>query len=345
MISLLLVNYRSAMLAAEAIRTARAATSRELQVVAVDNSCDDAQAAALREHADVVIASTTNRGYAGGINDGRRACEGEVLIVTNPDVTFAPESIDRLAEQLDERTAVAGPALFWDDAHEWILPPSDLHTGWQKLDEILAARSHSWMVARDRRRFARRVAFWSAREPRDVRALSGAVMAIRTRDFDALDGFDERFPLYFEETDFLRRVAASRRRIRYVPAAKVRHLYNQSAGQVATEAGALYAASEHRYLQKWNGPFGALALHRLAKPPRGYAAVALDGPIRLDRHDVVVEASPLANFATAAGHFPRGREVDLPPDVLSSFRGGELYLRTVVRTTGEILATYARYRS
>ncbi|HEX8155028.1 MAG TPA: hypothetical protein VF698_17980, partial [Thermoanaerobaculia bacterium] len=207
------------------------------------------------------------------------------------------------------------------------------------------ARAQSWMVARDRRRFAQRVAFWSAREPRDVNALSGAVMAIRTRDFDALDGFDERFPLYFEETDFLRRVAAQRKRIRYVPAAKVRHLYNQSAGQVATEAGALYAASEHRYLQKWNGPFGALALHRLARPPRRYDALPLDGPIRLEREDVVVEASPLPNFATAAGHFPRGREVDLPPDVLRSFRGGELYLRVVVRTTGEILATYARYRS
>lgn len=345
MISLLVVNYRSAALAADAIRSARAASSRPLQVVVVDNSGDANEADRLRRHADVVIASATNRGYAGGINDGRRACDGSIIVVTNPDVVFAPHAIDRLAEQLDDRVAVAGPALFWDDAHEWMLPPADLHTGREKLDEILAARSRAWSTVRDRRRFARRVAFWSATEPRDVHALSGAVMAIRTADFDALSGFDERFPLYFEETDFLRRVAQARKRIRYVPAAKCRHLYNQSAGQIGSEAAALYAASEHRYLQKWNGPWAALFLHRIARPPLAYDAKPFDGPIPLDRNDVVIEASPLASFATAAGHVPRSSRVDLPPEVLHTFQGSELYLRVVVRATGEILATYARHRS
>ena len=37
--------------------------------------------------------------------------------------------------------------------------------------------------------------------------LSGAVLAVRAADLDRAGGFDERFPLYFEETDFLRRIA------------------------------------------------------------------------------------------------------------------------------------------
>ncbi|HEX2059849.1 MAG TPA: glycosyltransferase [Thermoanaerobaculia bacterium] len=335
MISLLVVNYRAAALAREAVRTARAATSHQLQVVIVDNSCDAAEADALRDRADAVIVSETNLGYAGAINRGRRACTGETIIVANPDVAFARDSIDLLHDALRD-ASVAGPALFWDEAHTWMLPPGDLMTGAQKLDEVLASRSRAWFEQRDRRRFLQRVAFWSRTTTTEVRMLSGAVMAIRANDFDTLGGFDERFPLYFEETDFLRRVSAARRRIVYVPQARCRHMYNQSASQIAEEAAARYAQSELRYLEKWLGPFAARALKRLEKPMRGFDAKPLHGPLVIDRDDVVIEASPLATFSTAAGHFPRARTIP-PPDVL---RSGELYLRVVVRATGEVLGTY-----
>lgn len=344
MISLLVVNYHSAQLAIDAIRTARAASREPLQAVVVDNSLDDAEAAALRGHADALIVSDRNRGYAGGINLGRKECEGSTLIVSNPDVRFAPGAIDTLVERLDRRAAVAGPAFYWDDAHHWILPPADLVTAWEKLDEVLASRSRKWMEQRDRRRFLARVRFWSLIEPVETRALSGAVLAMRAAAFDEVRGFDERFPLYFEENDFLRRVAARGKRIEYVPAARCRHLYNQSAGLVATEAGARYAQSQRAYLEKWNGPAVARVLERIEKPPRVADATPIDGPIDVDRDDVVVEVSPLPTFATAAGHFPVSRSVELPPEVLDSFRGGALYLRVVQRDTGAVLATYARRR-
>ncbi|HYC59633.1 MAG TPA: glycosyltransferase [Thermoanaerobaculia bacterium] len=338
MISLLIVNYRSAALAAEAIRTARASTSSPLQVIVVDNSCDATEADALRAHADTVIAADKNRGYAGGINLGRRACDGDRIVISNPDVTFAPRAIDHLHDALRD-AAVAGPALFWDDGHEWILPPGDLNTGAQKLDQVLASRSPVWRQQRDVRRFRKRVAFWSTRETTRTRMLSGAVMAVRAADFDRVDGFDERFPLYFEESDFLRRIAAVRRPIVYVPKASCRHLFNQSATQVASEAAAHYAQSELRYLEKWNGPFAARALKSLERRLRDQDAQPLRLPLQLDREDVVIEASPLSSFDTAAGHFPARREIDVPREILASLHG-DLYLRVVLRETGEIAGTY-----
>jgi N-acetylglucosaminyl-diphospho-decaprenol L-rhamnosyltransferase len=337
MISLLVVNYRSAAFAAEAIRTARASTSSPLQVVVVDNSCDDAEARALEGHADRLIISSTNRGYAGAINDGRKVCEGESIVVTNPDVTFAPHAIDELHDAL-RGAAVAGPALFWDDAHTWMLPPGDASTAPQKLDEVLASRSRAWFEQRDRRRFLQRVAFWSLTETTRTDMLSGAVLAIRTKDFDELEGFDERFPLYFEETDFLRRVRAARRHIAYVPRARCRHLYNQSASQVASEAAAHFAKSEMRYLEKWNGPFVARTLKKLERPMRGYDATQGDA-IDLDRDDLVIEASPHPAFSTAAGHFPLQRRITLPPEVRHSIKA-DFWIRAVVRATGEVIATY-----
>ena len=330
MISLLVVNYRSAPLAIEAIRSARAATTQALQVVVVDNS---SEGDALRPHAEVVVASATNRGYAGGINDGRAHCRGDIIVAANPDVIFDAGSIDALAAAL-QHAAVAGPALFWDDAHRWLLPPSDLHTSWQKVDEVLASRSRAWMRTRDRRRFRSRVAFWSLQQTTAVPALSGAVMAFHA----GAPSFDERFPLYFEETDFLRRVDGP---VVYVPTARVRHLYNQSAGQVSQDAAARYAQSEMRYLEKWNGPFVARTLKSLERPPLAFEFEPVDGPVTIDGDGLVIEASPLANFATAAGCFD-SNVIDLPPDVLSSWRGETIYFRAVERGSGRVAGTWAR---
>jgi len=328
MISLLIVNYRSAALAADAIRSARAATNAPLQIVVVDNSVDSAEAAALQPLADVVITPQTNVGYASAINLGRRSCDAQTLIVSNPDVVFAAGALDRLHDALTE-AAVGGPALYWDDAHEWMLPPADLNSTIEKLDEVLATRAHNWFEQRDRRRIRKRLAFWSIDRITEVKALSGAVMAIRADDFDAVGGFDERFRLYFEEIDFLRRMTDRGRRIVYVPGAKCRHLYNQSAGQDSAAAGAAYAQSELQYLEKWSGPFAARLLKRLERAPHVPEPLRLQGPIVLEDTNVLVEVSPLPTFATAAGHFPRTNRVDLPAEVWTSSGAQPLYYRVV----------------
>ncbi len=346
MISLLVVNYRSAALAGEAIRSARAATASALHVVVVDNSCDAAEADRLHPLADVLLTPAHNLGYAAAINAGRAHCRGEVVVVSNPDVVFGRRSIDAMITALgDHRAAVAGPALFWDDSHSWILPPSELHTAAEKLGEAMASRSRIFARLRDRRRIAERLRFWSLAGTVERHAVSGAVMAIRAPDFDAIGGFDERFPLYFEENDFLRRVRERGKRIVYVPAAKCRHLYNQSAAADIAHATTAYAESEMRYLRKWHGAAIAGALKRLERPRTTPLPPRLDSAIPLPHGGVVVEASPLASFETAAGHFPAAGNTDVPAEVWQTYRSEALFLRVIDRRTFRVLATYARYRS
>jgi GT2 family glycosyltransferase len=334
-ISLLVINYRSAGLAADAIRTAHAASSRPLQVVVVDNSCEPAEADVLQALADVVIAAPRNLGYAGGINAGRHACDGDVIVISNPDVHFGESAIDRLVE-VD--AAVAGPALFWDDAYQWMLPPAELQRRSEVVDRVIASRSHAWARRRDRRRFFARVAFWSLDRVTPVRALSGAVMAIRASAFDAAGGFDERFALYFEENDFLRRV---RGEIVYVPTARCRHLYNQSAGGSA-EAAAMYARSELLYLRKWGGALAKRFERKSDSPVRPFAH-SRTGESDLRGQDLVIEASPLASFETAAGHFT-SEVIGVSDDIWNAYRGDMLYLRAVDRRSGRVLHSWAKAR-
>lgn len=346
MISLVVINYRSAALAVEAIRSARTATTSPLQVIAVDNSVDPREASDLRPHCDILLAPDKNLGYAGGINAGRAECRGEIMIVSNPDVLFGERSIDILAQAFgDAGVAVAGPSLYWDDEFKWMLPPADLPSLSIKLGEIAASRSPMWARNRDRRRIAKRVHFWSLSETTDVAAISGAVMAIRPAAFDSAGGFDERFPLYFEETDFLRRVASHGQRVVYVPRARCRHMYNQSAGADSHNASRAYAESEMLYLSKWYGGSVARALKRMERPRRGREPLRLTGPIPIPATNALVEASPLPSFETAAGHFATEPSVELPEEIWTSYLPPVLYLRTIDPRTGDVIATYARYRT
>ena len=346
MISLVVINYRSAPLAVEAIRSARAATTSQLQVVVVDNSVDRREADALRPHSDVLLAPDKNLGYAGGINAGRAECRGQLVIVSNPDVVFGKESIDVLTRAFDDAAvAVAGPSLYWDDRFTWMLPPSDLPSLSLKAGEIAASRSSVWARNRDRRRIADRMHFWSLARTTDVATISGAVMAIRVAAFDRVGGFDERFPLYFEEADFLRRIARHGQRIVYVPQARCRHMYNQSAGGDSHNAARSYAESELLYLSKWYGRSMARTLKRLEQPRHGREPRALVGAIPVPSANALVEASPLLSFETAAGHFPTTPEVDLPEEVWNSYLPPILYLRVIDRATRRVIATYARSRT
>jgi hypothetical protein len=72
-------------------------------------------------------------------------------------------------------------------------------------------------------------------------------------------------------------------------------------------------------------------------PP--FDAQPLRLPLHVESEDVVIEASPIATFATAAGHFPTTRDIDVPREILDSL-SGDLYLRVVVRETGQVLGTY-----
>lgn len=342
MISLIVVNYRAAALAVECIESARRATRAALEVIVVDNSLDDAESERLRPHAELFAAPATNDGYAAAINIGRKLATGDVLIVSNPDVVFGAASIDLLASALAGKTAVAGPALFWDDGYRWLLPPADVTTTTEKLDSVAASRSRAWAAWRDRRRIRQRVRFWQTIETIRVRAVSGAVMAIRPRDFDLVRGFDERFPLYFEEIDFMRRIERAGAAVAYVPSARCRHLYNQSAGTSLEASTALYAESERAYLDKWSPRIVTRVLGGLERSQEhgDFRELASGEPIEVDLDDALVEASPLPSFETAAGHFPPRGRLEVPAEVLSTYRGNSLYLRVIDCATGSVRAAY-----
>lgn len=344
--SLLIVNYHTADLTRAAIQSARAVTSARLHIVVVDNSADDQEFSRLR-NADVheLIQSEQNLGFARGVNLGMRKCPTESVIVSNPDVVFRPHSMDLLLEQIQGKVALTGPRFTWDQQDRWLLPPAEYPTRSSKLSQVMATRSSFLGRRRNAQQVRERLRFWTQETPTLRKTLSGAVMALRKSVFDRLGGFDERFHLYFEEIDFMRRLRQAGHEILYQPAAICRHLYNQSAAQ-RPEAASLFLESEREFLRKWAGRRFVLLAERIAGPQakevRGFAdwdPAALI-PIPSPPTSYVLEASPLSSFESAAGFFPTEEKVPFPREIWTAFRGGSLFLRVIRRSDVSVSARY-----
>lgn len=341
--TLVVVNYFSARLTRDAISTARDASRAPLEAIVVDNSCDDGEWSTLEDAgADVRIRADRNLGYAGGINAGVRRARGDVIIVSNPDVRFHGDAVSRLIASIDDGVDAAGPALFWDDEERWILPPSDAMTRREWLDRTLAARYESWARARDRRRIRRRLEFWTRTSQVETGVLSGAVLAIRKAVLDRLGGFDESYPLYFEEVDLLRRLRRTGRKIAYVPEARCRHLYNQSASRDGASAEK-FLESEIEFHRRWHGETFVKLIRRLggrARHPGQPVPAELPIPLPATSGDLLVEVAGEPSFDMAAGHFPEGDKLVLPENVQETFTGDALYFRAVDRRSLETVGTW-----
>ena len=261
-LSLVLVTHRSSKVVASAIASFRAEVSAlnvSAEVVIVDHSEDEGELALLRALAPDRLLAQRNRGYAAGVNAGLAAASGRTAFAGNPDIEFTPGSIGALLNALDRGWDLVGPQFTLTG---WRFPPADLQTPGEQLRRWLAGRSPALWRRELRRELARWRAVWEASEPVAVPTLSGAMLAFRCEALTRVGPWDERYFLYFEETDWLRRAAAAGLRMAQVPAARVEHAWGHAADPAAT--GGVFAASRERFFSARFGWRGRLAL---ALPP------------------------------------------------------------------------------
>jgi GT2 family glycosyltransferase len=259
-VSLVLVTYRSSAVAPLAVASFREEVRRHgvtSEVVIVDHSADDNEAARLRSLDPEKLLVLPNRGYAAGVNAGFGAASGGTIVVGNPDLAFGKGSAAALLGALDEGWSVVGPQFVLGD---FLFPPADLQTPREEIGRWLAGRHGPAWRRRLRLELSRWLRVWTAAGPVAVPALSGALLAFRRRVFDLVGPWDEGYFLYFEEADWLRRAAGKGLRFAQVPAARVEHQWGHAADP-RTSFGHV-AASRARFMEAWFGWRGRL-LRRL----------------------------------------------------------------------------------
>jgi GT2 family glycosyltransferase len=273
-LSLLVVNYNSWRLCVEALASfaqhapRRAdGTPMPYEAIVVDNASPLRDPAAERELAAACAATGgrlvlhhENGGYSTGMNLARSHARGRWLVVSNPDIRYLPNTITPLirAMERDATIGAAAPRNYWDDGREAILPPNILPTLVDLLWLTASELSQKVVRAYSRRRCRAAFRVWSAAGDVELPMLSGCCFVMRSEHVDRLGFFDERFPLYFEDTDLSMRIRRARLRIVQVAGAEVVHYFDRS-GQTANELKMeRYWRSRRLYYRKWYGPLGAM---------------------------------------------------------------------------------------
>ncbi len=288
----------------------------------------------------------SNLGYAGGVNRGVHEAAADRWVIMNPDVLVRPGCLPRLLAALEDGYFAAGPRFVWDSGGRLVLPPNEpRRRGWE-LRASLAPSSPRW--ARRAREVWRKHArhHWSAREVLPSFELSGALLALRRDAWEKVGPFDDGYPLYFEETDWLHRLRRSGGRAAYVPTAEAVHLYDQSARR-EPRATAWFEESRRRFQARHYGRWFVHLIERIEAWASSSAIVGTPRPAESGAPRLIlkaagpvwVEVSPReVGFPAAAQFLEDGGEIwQLPADVWDRLGPGTYWLREV-DTAGKELA-------
>lgn len=199
-----------------------------------------------------------NTGYAKMINVGLRASRGEWRLILNADIVVAKDSLEKMLAYLETHPAVG------------LLAPQLLNFNgtiqescfrFHRLATIIYRRTFlgrtSW-GKKELDRFA--LADFDRQSWREVDWFLGAAMIVGEAALKEVGLMDERFFLYFEDTDWCRRFWAKGWKVVYLPEAKMHHYH----GRLSKKTGGfmdlffnkytwIHLASAMKYFWKYRG--------------------------------------------------------------------------------------------
>jgi len=182
------------------------------EVIVVDNASTDGSPEFVEINYPLVsvLRNEQNLGYAGANNVGFQQATGELIAVLNPDTRVDPNWMTELVGAMaDPEVGLATPKILLMDEPDQINTCGNeiTYTGLTFCRGLDETKDHY-----NQREF--------------VSAVSGAAFLIRRSALDLIGGFDERYFIYYEETDLSLRAALAGYKCIYVPSSIVYHKYH-----------------------------------------------------------------------------------------------------------------------
>ena len=169
-----------------------------LEVIVVDNASEDESAQSCQSSFKhiTVIYSETNLGFAGGVNLGAMKAHGKCFIILNPDVIPTPGSIEQLAEEILHRGGVVGPTS--------IIVGDSIQEYGGIIDRMGLLKA--------------------LQQPSFPLYIPGFCLATSRECFNAIGGLDNRYFLFYEDTEFCWQALRRGYEVRIVESALVAHI-------------------------------------------------------------------------------------------------------------------------
>ncbi len=268
-VSVVIVSYNVADLLAKAIssvETDMINAGISVEVIVVDNASLDCSVAMVRARFPKVslIANSTNKGFGQAANQGMLAAQGESVVVLNPDASVQSGFFAAIQNFLARQPHVGliGPHIAAPDGSnraKWHTQ-STCRRSYTLATALLQSTPLEWWLGEtpDLQRFYCR----DLDESNTARVdwVVGACLVVRRAVLQAVGGFDPRFFMYFEETDWCLRIKEAGWEVAYFPDAHVLHHRSKSADQDLIARALNFHLSRHKFLAKERGRLVALLL-------------------------------------------------------------------------------------
>jgi GT2 family glycosyltransferase len=232
----------------ECLESLMASTHRTQLALVLDNQSTDGSVPAIhtRFPSVEVIELRENKGYAGNNNVGIQAAlerGADWVFVLNEDTVLAPTCVRELLSvaNADASIGIVGPLVYHHDEPRVIQSAGGgLSDRWEGF--------HHGQNEPDIGRF---------QEPHSVQWITGCGILVRRAVIEQIGGIDERFFIYWEETEWCLRARKAGWRIVQVPAAKMWHKGVQRVYR--PKPSVTYYATRNRLLMllTHRAPFGA----------------------------------------------------------------------------------------
>lgn len=243
-----------------------------LEVIVVDDASPSDQARWLegvRRLGARVLALAKNVGHGAACNRGLEVAAGRCVLFVNSDVVACPGAIVPLVRFLDAHHDVAfvEPRTFLDDDRAFLIPELVTPSPHEHTVAALSRVSARAAMRLRRRHLRRSLASWRASEPIEQPHLTGACFGARRQTLRQLGAYDERYPLFYEDSDLFVRARRQGLRLVMLPAAHAIHYGHRSVAPFWEEAIAKSRIGRARYIGLHHGRLASAwdrALERLA---------------------------------------------------------------------------------
>ncbi|MDH6364551.1 GT2 family glycosyltransferase [Enterococcus sp. PF1-24] len=191
-----------------------------------------------------------NKGFGFGHNYNAQLTKSTYFLICNPDILVEKQAFQQLLTYLESQsdTALVAPKVLYPDGETQYLLRQRLTV----FDYALRFVPFGFV----KKLFNRRLTRFECRELTDQNTIqeipfvSGCFMLYRKSDFDAIDGFDENFFMYFEDNDICQKTRQAGKKIVYFPEASIVHFYARDSHKSKT-AFTIFMKSMKTYFNKW----------------------------------------------------------------------------------------------
>ncbi len=197
----------------------------------------------------VIDNNKNNIGYGAGCNKGTRTAKGKYLLFLNPDTIVLDGSLEKMV-------------IFMEEHPEIGVLGSRLYNSEKKDNQLSFCRFPgpltSIFVFSPLKNFWKKNPFWkryiyskkiNSNEPVEVDTVSGAAILVKKDIFKKVNGFDEKFFLFFEENDLCKRVKKVGSKVVFYPDAEIIHFGGKSMAEF-NEKDKVFKQSRFKYFKK-----------------------------------------------------------------------------------------------